>query len=67
MKALVVIVLFLTASQSYAAQKCLIDGKTLYKSGPCTQGIAKPISGGTFTSMSLVFANGGASLPTVKR
>jgi hypothetical protein len=67
MKALIFTALLLAASQANAVQKCVIDGKTLYKSGPCTQGITKPISAGSVSYLSLTFANGASSLPAVRR
>ncbi len=67
MKAIIFTALLLAAFQANAVQKCVVDGKTLYKSGPCTQGVSKPMSAGTFSYLSLTFANGSVSQPTVKR
>jgi hypothetical protein len=57
MKALIFTALFLATFQGYAAQKCVIDGRTLYKNGPCPQGSAKHISGGTFSSLPMILTS----------
>ena len=67
MKALIFTALLFTAFQANAVQKCIIDGKTLYKNGICTQGVAKPITGGSFSNLSLTIASATASSPAVKR
>ena len=57
MKTLIFTILFLAASpQCFAAQKCVVDGKTQYKQGPCPQGGRQLISGGTFSNLSLASA-----------
>ncbi len=43
MKIFVFTVLLFAATQATALQKCIIDGKTLYKSGLCTQGTVAAI------------------------
>jgi len=42
MKKAMFIMLFLASSQLMAAQKCISDGKTVYKQGQCPEGAYSP-------------------------
>lgn len=45
-------VLALFSVHAFGVQKCLVDGKTLYKNGPCPAGTPRlVISGGTLSSL----------------
>jgi hypothetical protein len=47
------LLLLTLTTPAFAVQKCMVDGKTQYKNGPCPPGTRKPINGGTLSELNL--------------
>jgi hypothetical protein len=68
MKILIITLFLFFAPQTFAAQKCVVDGKIVYQQGRvCTQGTQKTISGGTFSGITLSGINWSAGSGTTQQ
>ncbi|MGD0958650.1 MAG: hypothetical protein ABSB19_02450 [Methylomonas sp.] len=44
-------ILFILPIAGHAMTKCVVNGKTLYKKGICTQGVSQPINRGSLNTL----------------